>query len=155
MMKRILKWTSLVLLAGLIVIQFFPPEKNMAALDPTEDFLMIASPSDDLRDLIKNSCYDCHSNQTAYPWYSRVAPVSWYLDKHIQKGKEDLNLSEYGSMDKADKIKVLNDFYEVVEAGTMPLISYSLIHQAARLSEEEKEAIMSWSEQEAMKVMRE
>jgi hypothetical protein len=58
-------------------------------------------------------------------------------------------------MEKADKIKVLNDFYEVVEAGTMPLISYTLIHKAARLSEEEKEAIKSWSEQEALKVMRE
>jgi hypothetical protein len=155
MMKRILKWAGLGLLAGLIVIQFFPPEKNMAPTDPAEDFLMIASPSQDLTELIKNSCYDCHSNQTAYPWYSRVAPVSFYLDKHIRKGKEDLNLSEYGSMGKADKIKVLNDLYEVVEAGTMPLISYSLIHKAARLSEEDKEAIMSWSEREALKVMRE
>lgn len=154
-MKRILKWLGLGLLAGLILIQFFPPEKNMAALESSEDFLMLASPPDDLSALIKKSCYDCHSNQTAYPWYSRVAPISWYLDKHIKKGKEDLNLSEYGSMDKADKIKVLNDLYEVVEAGTMPLISYSLIHKAARLSDEDKEAIMSWSEREALKVMRE
>lgn len=155
MMKRILKWIGLGLLAGFIVIQFFPPEKNLAAPEPSEDFLMIASPPDELSAIIKNSCYDCHSNQTLYPWYSRVAPVSWYLDNHIQKGKEDLNLSEYGSLGKADKIKVLNDFYEVVEAGTMPLISYSLIHKKARLSEEEKKAIMSWSEREALKVMKE
>jgi hypothetical protein len=127
----------------------------MAPLDPEEDFLMVASPPGLVADLIKNSCYDCHSNQTVYPWYSRVAPVSFYLDKHIQKGKEDLNLSEYGSMDKADKIKVLNDFYEVVEAGSMPLQSYSLIHKAARLSEEDKKEIMSWSDKEALKVMRE
>jgi len=155
MMKRILKWIGLGLLAVLIVIQFFPPERNMAPLDPKEDFLIVASPPGQIADMIKNSCYDCHSNQTVYPWYSRVAPVSFYLDRHIQKGKEDLNLSEYGSMDKADKIKVLNDFYEVVEAETMPLQSYSLIHGAARLSEEDKKEIMSWSDKEALKVMRE
>ena len=154
-MKKVVKWTGWGLLAAFFVIQFFPPERNTAPLDPAEDFLVLSSPPDDLADLIKNSCYDCHSNQTVYPWYSRVAPVSLYLDKHIQKGKEDLNLSEYGSMDKADKIKVLNDFYEVVDAGSMPLLSYSLIHKAARLSEEEKEAIINWSEKEALKVMRE
>ncbi|TFH21821.1 MAG: hypothetical protein E4H10_14765 [Bacteroidia bacterium] len=104
-MKRGVKFVGIGLAAGLLVIQFFHPEKNTGPLDPAEDLLMIASPPEHLAELIKNSCYDCHSNQTVYPWYSNISPVSWYLQKHIKEGKEDLNASEYGSMDKADKIK--------------------------------------------------
>jgi len=154
-MKRAVKWAGMGLAAGLVVIQFFQPEKNMSPVNPAEDLLMVTSPPGQVADLIKSSCYDCHSNQTVYPWYSKVAPVSWYLQKHIKEGKSDLNVSEYGSMDKADKIEFLVDICEVVEAGTMPLLSFALIHKAARLSEEDKEAICVWSEEEALKVMRE
>lgn len=154
-MKRAVKWAGIGLVAGLVVIQFFQPEKNMSPVDPSEDLLMVASPPGHVAELIKSSCYDCHSNQTVYPWYSKVAPVSWYLQKHIKKGKSDLNVSEYGSLDKTDKIEFLVDLCEVVEAGTMPLLSFTLIHKAARLSEEDREVICVWSEEEALKVMRE
>jgi len=154
-MKKAVKWAGIGLAAVLVVIQFFQPEKNMGPVDPAEDLLMLTSPSEHLAELIKNSCYDCHSNQTVYPWYSKIAPVSWYLRKHIKEGKEDLNASEYGSLDKADKIELLVDFCEVVETGKMPMVSFTLIHKAARLSEEDKEAICIWSEEEALKVMRE
>ena len=154
-MKRGIKWAGLGLAAGLVLIQFFQPEKNMRPVDPAEDLLMVAEVPEHLAELIKSSCYDCHSNQTVYPWYSKIAPVSWYLQKHIIKGKEDLNASEYGSLDKADKIELLVDLCEVVEAGTMPLISFTLIHKEAKLSQEDIEALCTWSEEEALKVMRE
>jgi len=154
-MKRFLKWAGLGLAAGLIVIQFFRPEKNMSAPDPAEDLLMLSSAPEPVAQLIRNSCYDCHSNQTSYPWYSQIAPVSWYLQMHIEKGKEELNASTYGSLEKADKIEMLVDLCEVVEAGTMPLGSYELLHKRARLSEEDKASICTWSEEEALKVMRE
>ena len=153
-MKRAVKWAGIGLAAVLVVIQFFQPEKNMSPVDPAKDLLMVASPPGHVAELIKGSCYDCHSNQTVYPWYSKIAPVSWYLRKHIKEGKEDLNASEYGSMEKADKIKLLVDFCEVVESGKMPMVSFTLIHKAARLSQEDKEAICIWSEEEALKVMR-
>ena len=154
-MKRGIKWAGLGLAEGLVLIQFFQPEKNMIPVDPAQDLLMVAEVPKHLAELIKNSCYDCHSNQTVYPWYSRISPVSWYLRKHITKGKEDLNASEYGSLDKADKIELLVDLCEVVEAGTMPLISFTLIHKEAKLSQEDIEALCIWSEEEALKVMRE
>lgn len=154
-MKRGIKWAGLGLAAGLVLIQFFQPEKNMRPVDPAQDLLMVAEVPEHLAELIKNSCYDCHSNQTVYPWYSKISPVSWYLQKHIIKGKEDLNASEYGSLDKADKIELLVDLCEVVEAGTMPLISFTLIHKEAKLSQEDIEALCIWSEEEALKVMRE
>jgi len=154
-MKRGIKWALLGLAAGLVVIQFFQPEKNMEPLDPAEDLLLVSSAPEHVAELIKSSCYDCHSNQTDYPWYNKVSPISWYLQKHITRGKEDLNVSVYGSMGKADKIKLLVDLCEVLEAGTMPLISYTLIHKDAKLSQEDIEALCIWSEQEALKVMRE
>lgn len=154
-MKRAVKWAGIGLVAGLVVIQLFQPEKNYSPVDPEEDLLMLTSPPGHVAELIKGSCYDCHSNQTDYPWYSKIAPVSWYLQKHIKEGKADLNASAYGSLDKASKIEFLVDICEVVEAGTMPLISFTMIHKNARLSEEDKEAICLWSEEEALKVMRE
>ncbi len=154
-MRRAVKLAGIGLAAGLVVLQFFKPEKNMEPVDPAEDLLMLTSPPAHVAGLIKTACYDCHSNQTIYPWYSRISSVSWFMQKHIREGKEELNASDYGSMDKADKIGFLVDFCDVVDAGTMPLVSYSLIHMGARLSQEDKEAICNWSEEEALKVMRE
>jgi hypothetical protein len=152
--KRI-KLVGLGLIAVLILLQFFQPEQNIAPLDPELDMLELLVPPEPMTDLIRNACYDCHSNQTVYPWYSRISPVSLYLNKHIVDGKEDLNFSEYGLLDKADKIGAFADFCDVLDAGTMPLQSYKLIHKDARLTQEEREALCNWSEKEALKVMRE
>ncbi len=152
--KRI-KLVGLGLIAVLILLQFFQPERNIAPLDPELDMLELLVLPEPMTDLIRNACYDCHSNQTVYPWYSRISPVSLYLNKHIVKGKEDLNFSEYGLLDKADRIGVFADFYDVLDAGTMPLQSYMLIHKDAKLTQEEREALCNWSEKEALKVMRE
>ena len=154
-MKKGWKIAGIALVAGLIVIQFFRPEKNSGPVVPEKDLLSVASVPGDVGDLIKNSCYDCHSNHTAYPWYSKISPVSWYLNKHIQKGKAEMNASEYGTLDKSGKIEFLVDIAEVMEEGSMPLSSYTQIHKEARLSEEDKGAIIAWSEEEALKVMRE
>lgn len=154
-MGRILKLVGLGLIAVLIILQFFQPEQNNAPLDPEQDMLAVVSPQEAMAELIRNACYDCHSSQTHYPWYSKISPVSWYLNKHIVKGKEDLNFSIYGQLDKADKIGVFADFCDVLDAGTMPLQSYLLLHKNARLTKEEREMLCAWSEKEALKVMRE
>jgi len=154
-MGRKFKLVGLGLIAVLIILQFFRPEPNNAPIDPELDMLVVLAPSEHMADLIKNACYDCHSNQTVYPWYSKVSPVSFYLNRHIKKGKEGLNFSEYGLLDKADKIGTFADFCDVLDAGTMPLQSYILIHKDSRLSQEDREALCIWSEEEALKVMRE
>jgi hypothetical protein len=154
-MRKGVRWAAIGIAAGLIVIQFFQPEKNMAPADPAGDLLLVTSPPGALAELIRNSCYDCHSNQTNYPWYHKIAPVSWYLNRHITQGKREMNVSTYGSLDKTDKIELFVNVCEVVEDGTMPLASYTFIHKAARLGEEEREAICEWSEEEALKVMME
>ena len=154
-MGRKLKLVGIGLIAVLIILQFFQPEKNNAPIDPELDMLELVAPPEPVADLIRDACYDCHSNQTIYPWYNRISPVSLYLHKHIKKGKEDLNFSEYGLLDKADKIGAFADFCDVVDAGSMPLQSYMLIHKDARLTQEERETLCSWAEKQALKVMRE
>jgi hypothetical protein len=154
-MGRPWKIAGLGLLAVLIIMQFFRPEPNDSPLNPEQDMLSLVSPEEDITILVRDACYDCHSNQTAYPWYSRVSPVSWYLDKHIRKGKAELNFSEYGELDKADKIGMFADFCDVLDAGTMPLRSYMMLHANARLSEDQRELLCNWTETEALKVMRE
>jgi len=154
-MGRRLKILGLGLIAILILLQFFQPERNNAPIDPELDMLELLVLPEPMTELIRNACYDCHSNQTVYPWYSRISPASLYMNRHIVKGKEDLNFSEYGLLDKVDRIGVFADFCDVLDAGTMPLQSYTLIHKDARLRQEEKEILCSWTETQAMKVMRE
>ena len=154
-MGRRLKIVGLGLIGILILLQFFQPERNIAPIDPELDMLELLVLPEPMTDLIRNACYDCHSNQTVYPWYSRISPVSLYLNRHIVKGKVDLNFSEYGLLDKADKIGVFADFCDVLDAKSMPLQSYILIHKDARLTEEERESLCNWTEKQALKVMRE
>lgn len=153
-MKRSAKFVGLLLLVVLIILQFFQPEKNQESDIQENDLLLVTSVPDSLASVLFNACYDCHSNHTEYPWYSRISPLSWYLDKHIRQGKEDLNLSEYGLLEKADKIGALSDIYDALEAGTMPLQSYLLIHRDARISQEEIDALIDWTDQESLSLMR-
>lgn len=154
-MGRIFKFVGLVLLVLLVVLQFFRPDLNCEALDPELDLIAVTSPPDHIASMFRSACYDCHSNQTAYPWYQKISPVSWYLNNHIQKGKAAVNFSVFKSLEKADRIGLLVETCEVVEAGTMPIQSYLLLHKEARLTPENCDALCQWTEEEALKVMRE
>ena len=154
-MGRILKIAGIGLIVLLIVLQFFRPELNNEPPDPDLDLISLAAPPEALARVLRKACYDCHSDQTNYPWYQKLSPVSWYLNRHITKGKADLNFSEYGRLDKADRIGLLVKTCEVVEAGTMPLQSYRLMHKEARLKPDVRDALCDWTEEEALKVMRE
>ena len=154
-MKRTIKIVGLVLIGGIVLIQFFHPERNSGNNTSDVDFLTVTSAPDSLAAIFKNSCYDCHSNQTNYPWYSYISPVSWFLNKHIEEGKEELNLSQFGNLDKNQKIGVLSDICEELESGSMPLKSYLIIHRKALVNLADAEAICDWTELAALKIMRE
>ena len=105
--------------------------------------------------LIRDACYDCHSNNTRYPWYSRISPVSWYLDKHVQEGKEEVNFHEFGQLDNAKRIGVLSDICQVLEDGSMPLKSYLSIHKHARIDSMGRAEICGWTESSSVAILRE
>ncbi len=151
-MRRIYFFLA-VFLGVFLIIQLIRPERNMGKLDSEEDFLQVSQMPDTLAGIFMNSCYDCHSNHTHYPWYGKVAPMSWYLSKHVTEGKSHLNFSLWGLLDKAEKISGLNEICEECTSGSMPMKSYLLLHKSATLDAGEIEAICGWAEKRAMEIM--
>jgi len=131
------------ILAGLILIQFIRPEKNDSG-DLSNDYTTVMQVPDEVKDIIKTSCNDCHSNKTKYPWYSNIAPVSWFLAHHINEGKEHLNFSEWSAYNKDQKDHIIKDLEEYLEEQKMPLKSYLLIHKDAKLTQEQYEIMLTW-----------
>ena len=101
-------------------------------------------PSDEIASKIKASCYDCHSNVSEYPWYSNIQPVGWFLKHHIDDGKKHLNFSEFGTYSPKKQAHKLEESYELIEKGEMPLSSYTLIHKDAVLTEAEQATLIAY-----------
>ncbi len=132
-------------LVALIVTQFIPVEKNEGGYESLQPFLQETKPSDEVATILKTACYDCHSNQTDYPWYSNLAPASFFLADHIEEGKGHLNFANWESYPAKRKDHKLDELIEEVEHGEMPLESYTLIHGDAQLSAEQTEALINWA----------
>lgn len=128
----------------MIVIQFFSTDKNIAA-SPSESAIEKHYPVPaHIQKLIRTSCYDCHSNNTAYPWYDNIQPVKWWMADHVNSGKRHFNFDEFNSYSKEKKLKKLDEVAETIKDGEMPLTSYTIIHQNAKLSDAEKSTIEQW-----------
>ncbi|MCD6010991.1 MAG: hypothetical protein K0Q79_853 [Flavipsychrobacter sp.] len=144
----------IILLVAFVAIQFIRPEKNNNATASADDLNALYPIPDSVQHILKKACYDCHSNNTAYPWYFNIQPVTWWMDDHIEEGKDELNFSEFGKRKIEGRIKKLKKVAKEVEEGEMPLDSYTWIHKDAVLTEQEKNTIITWarslSEQIAM-----
>lgn len=133
-MKR-LRAAAIVLLVALAAIQFVPTSLNQGNITPASDFMLVNTVPGEVGQILKSSCYDCHSNHTNYPWYNKVQPVAWYLQRHIEAGKKELNFNEWGGYSPRRQKSKLQSMANQVEEGMMPLASYKLVHSAARLSD--------------------
>ncbi|MEP7233190.1 MAG: heme-binding domain-containing protein [Ginsengibacter sp.] len=142
-MKKIIRITLIILLVILIIIQFIRPEKNISGNVANDITTKYAVP-DNLMQTLKPACYDCHSNNSAYPWYWNLQPVAWFMNGHIDEGKHHLNFSEFTSYNIGKQYKKLEEIGKEVKSGDMPLTSYTLIHTDARLSDEQKTDIQKW-----------
>ncbi len=127
-----------------LLIQFVQPTRNKSGqVMPNDISKTIAIPAE-IKAILINSCYDCHSNNTNYPWYAYIQPMHWFLNNHIQAGKAELNFNEFGSYTLRRQKNKLRAIENSLEDGTMPLSSYTLIHRNAILSKAEKSLLMSW-----------
>ena len=102
---------------------------------------------------LADACYDCHSNRTRYPFYNQIAPVSWIMAHHVKEGKAHLNFSEWGTMEKKQQIKYLDEICEVITKGEMPLKSYTFMHSNAVIDPGQKDAICAWTEKAAEELL--
>lgn len=142
--KLTIKNIGFVVLFIFIVLQFFRIEKDNTDSDPAQDFIAITQPEEELAQILRTSCYDCHSNKVNYPWYTNIAPFSWWIKKHVNEGREELNFSEWGSFKDRRKDKKLKESIEMVKEGEMPLDSYTWIHKGAKLSEGQKQKLYAF-----------
>ncbi|MEP1151810.1 MAG: heme-binding domain-containing protein [Balneola sp.] len=142
MIKKILLGLAVIF----IILQFFRIDKSVPETDPSKDFLTLHSPPTQVKAVIEDTCYDCHSYKTNYPWYSNIAPVSWWLQDHIDHGREELNFSTWAdySTNRADH--KLEEAAEMVLSEEMPLPSYTYSHWDANLTDDQKNELAMWFE---------
>ena len=136
-----------VLIAVLVIIQFIRPKQNVSAGPFSNDISTKFAVNDNVASILKQSCYDCHSNNTIYPWYANVQPVTWWLQDHVNEGKKELNFSEFASYTAKRQRKKFEEIKDEVKEGKMPLESYTWMHKNAILSEQQKAALYKWCDE--------
>ena len=134
------------LLLIFIGMQFFSPKKNISESIPETDFIRLTKPPKEIANLLKTSCYDCHSNNTHYPWYNKIAPISYWLASHINEGKEHLNFSEWQNYPLDRKVHKLEEVGEEVQERKMPLESYTILHGNAKLDDDQIFELLEWTD---------
>ncbi len=144
-MKKIYKLVLISIFLIFILIQFITYPRNEEEITSNHIFRQ-EQLSPEIKELLSNACINCHSAQTKYLWYHKVAPVSWLVNKDVNEGKEHLNFSLWGKMDAFDKIGALDEICDEVKDGKMPIKAYAIMHKGARLTAEQKDALCSWTE---------
>ncbi len=133
------------ILIVIVIIQFLRPTRNISTEASANDISLHYQIPAELHAVLKKSCYDCHSNNTQYPWYVNIQPIGWWLQSHVSDGKRHLNFSEFGTYSES---KAKDKFGEIEDAMTdqwMPLSSYTLIHQDAKLTQEQYKGLAQWA----------
>lgn len=150
---KAVKIILLVLVLVLIAIQFVP--SGMPENKPEDEKSIVHSGlvNEDILNRLRKSCFDCHSNHTDFPWYSKLAPSSWFLADHINEGKSHLNFSEWADYSNRKKIGLFGEIADEVESGKMPLRSYLLIHRDAKLNSGGISSLSEWAEVAAAKIV--
>ncbi len=151
-MRKFFRIITIVLVLAFISIQFFRPTKNAGGVTPDHLFEKEKIPAD-IKSIIKNSCLDCHSNQTNYLWYHNIAPVSWLVNDHIVEGKSELNLSDWGKLDIFDKIAALEDIRTEIEDKKMPIKAYTALHKSAKLTDGQIVLLQNWTEKLGLELL--
>ena len=142
---RIVKWALILVACLLLIAQFKRPAKTNPVSDPSLGIEAHVQVDPNVGAILNRSCYDCHSNKTRWPWYSNVAPVSWFVIDHVNEGRHDLNFSEWGKYSRQDQKAQLGQLCELITEGWMPLSSYTPLHPSAKLSDEDKKLLCSWA----------
>lgn len=139
-----LKITALVLLVVFVGVQFVPTKHNQSGIVAKTDFLLVNNPPKNVSAILQESCYDCHSNNTDYPWYNRVQPIALFLEHHIKDGKDELNFNEWDTYSDRRKFSKLKSIISQIKDDEMPLSSYIFLHREAILSNIEEQLLIDY-----------
>jgi hypothetical protein len=142
---KLIKKILLAILLVFIVAQFFGPERNEGDYASIESFIAETKPSPEVKAILKESCFDCHSDVTRYPWYNNITPVNYWLAEHVEDGKKHFDVSKWKEYSVKKKDHKLDELIEMVEEKEMPLNSYTWTHTEAKLSDAQIEAVIDWA----------
>jgi hypothetical protein len=149
---RILKWLAIAVVCVLLGLQFVRPARTNPPVDPAQTVYARLQVPAQVRSILDRSCQDCHANTTRWPWYSNVAPISWMLVDHVNEGRQQLNLSEWGRYDNRRAAKKLEEICDQVTDGLMPIASYTTVHRNAKLSPEDVRILCDWTANESARI---
>jgi len=145
-MGKVLKIILWLFLAVVVIIQLIPYQLPETSKDNPDDLIQSGDVPENIGIILKTSCYDCHSNETHYPWYSYVAPVKWLVGKDTRNGREDLNFSMWNGLKAKDKVKILQEISEEVDSEAMPMPIYIIMHSKANLDKDKRDELNAWTE---------
>ncbi|WP_341217112.1 heme-binding domain-containing protein [uncultured Wocania sp.] len=148
---RIIKKILWLILIVFLIAQFFGPDKNEGDLASIDAFLEETNPPEDVKLILKETCYDCHSDFTRYPWYNKITPINYWLASHVKDGKKHFNVSKWEGNSTKRKDHKFEELIEMVEAKEMPLNSYTWTHTEAKLSDKQIKAVVDWAKQVRLK----
>ena len=149
-MKKMSKWVLGVLIVIFALLQFTnPPHTNPPVVN---DLMATSAPPPPVAAMLHAACYDCHSHETRWPWYSRIAPVSWTIADYVNEGRTNLDLSVWPADNPARAAKRLESMSEQIDYQEMPLKKYTLIHAGARLTENQRKELTAWLDAEAARL---
>jgi len=151
-MKKALKIILILVAAGFIAIQFIRPDFTNPPVNQDETLYAATQVPENVKTILDRSCADCHSNETKYPWYSKIQPSAWFLKGHIDEGRRELNLSVWKTFEARKQRRKLSQMCEQVQAKQMPLPSYLWIHWDAKMSDADIKTLCDWTEAESAKI---
>ncbi len=145
---KVFKWIAIALACVFAVAQLWRPARTNPTIDQSQTIQASLQMYPQVTGIIDRSCRDCHSNETRWPWYTNVAPVSWFIVDHVNEGRKEMNLSEWGRYDRDRHRRLLRDMCELVEDGAMPLGTYIPLHAGSTLSADDKKVFCEWANAE-------
>lgn len=144
---KVIKKILILLLVAFVIAQFFGPEKNEGDIAMVTSFFEDTNPPEEVKLILKESCMDCHSSFTRYPWYSAITPVNYWMADHVKNGSKHFNMSDWAEASLKKKDHKFDELIEMVESKEMPLPSYTWTHSEANLTDDQIESVLNWAKQ--------
>jgi hypothetical protein len=151
-MRKVLKIVAILLVVLVVGIQAIRPARTNPPVDESQTINAKTQITPEVASIFDRSCRDCHSNKTVWPWYTNVAPVSWWLSNHVSDGRRSMNMSEWSKLPNDRQERKLRQICDEVQDGNMPLSSYTPMHPAAKLSDQDKKTLCDWTEKERQRL---
>jgi hypothetical protein len=150
--RKLLRWIVIVLAGLFVVMQLIRPARTNPPVDESRTISAHTQLTPEAAAILNRSCNDCHSNQTRWPWYTNVAPVSWFVINHVNDGRRQMNFSDWAQYDRSEQENYLKKICREVKSGDMPIHSYLWLHGDAKLSSEDVKVLCDWANNESQRL---